>query len=107
MEKITLSRTDGRRPLSFEGELLAEVKDRWVSGREHTRWHELRAYRTASGRYVLEVEYVTQWQGEQGSCRAEVYDTMEALVEAVERLEDAPPRLQSLLLEAIGAEESV
>lgn len=60
MEKYKLERT-GLPPLSFEGQLLAEAEGQ---RRNENRWHEIRAYQTKGGRYVLEIVYRTQWQGE-------------------------------------------
>lgn len=64
MTTYKLSRT-GQAPLVFEGEELARVDGKWSAGREQNRYHNLAVYRTAGGNYILQVEYITQWQGEQ------------------------------------------
>lgn len=66
----TLRRT-GKPPLRFQGELLAEEEG---DGRDRTRWHSLRVYRTAGGRYVLHIEYTTRFQGESDYCAAWVLE---------------------------------
>ena len=78
-QEFTLTRT-GDRPLVFAGEKIAEVDGRIHSGQEQNRWHEIRAYRTDGGKYVLEIEYCTCWQGEDGHSSVTVHDTPTALV---------------------------
>jgi hypothetical protein len=71
MEEIRLKRT-GQLPLVFRGELLKKVDGMWVNGKDQNRWHEIRLYRTEqSKRYVLAIEYHSQWQGE-----GEQYDVL-------------------------------
>jgi hypothetical protein len=71
MPKYKLERT-GQAPLSFEGALIAENEGKWAAGKEQNRWHDLRLYRTSGGKYVLQIEYCTQWQGELSYAQAEV-----------------------------------
>jgi len=64
MDEITLDRT-GDRPLKFRGELLAWGDSQRIFGSDSNRWHELAIYRHEDGeRYILEIGYRTQWQGE-------------------------------------------
>lgn len=83
IQEYTLTRT-GERPLKFKGEVIAEAGGRWHTGQEQNRWHDIRIYRTAGGKHVLEVEYCTCWQGENNYHSAIVYDTVEAAVNALE-----------------------
>lgn len=62
MEYI-LTRT-GLRPVTFDGELLAEANSRFMNGKEQNRWHELALYRTQAGTYLIHVGYRTIWRGE-------------------------------------------
>lgn len=57
-------RRDGDTPLVFRGEAIAESDTREHQGDGQNRWHQVTIYRTAGGRYVVAVEYHTQWQGE-------------------------------------------
>jgi len=81
-QEFTLTRTGGR-PLVFTGEKIAEVDGRIHSGQEQNRWHKVRAYRTDGGKYVLEIEYCTCWQGEDGYSCVSVHDTPVALADEI------------------------
>jgi len=96
MKEYVLKRT-GDRPLKFNGELVAEVGGKWHAGVEQNRWHEIRVYMTASGKYVVEIAYETMWQGED-SCRYAmvcnaVRDVLEEikLFDPLDRLLGYPP----------------
>lgn len=80
MAQIKLSRT-GEAPLAFEGELLAEASGRQVHGKERNRWHEVAAYRTAGGKYVLGITYRSCWEGERDHHGAVVEDGIEGVAE--------------------------
>ncbi len=78
-------------PLVFTGEMLAESQgDRTVPRR-----HDLRIYRTTGGAYVVEVEYVTQWEGERNVTEAEVAEEPAAVLRAYDPtrfVKGFPPR---------------
>lgn len=104
MKQYTIKR-DGQRNLTFQGELIAEAHGRWQNGREQNRWTDLTLYKTAGGKYVLQNEYNTQWQGEANSDDAwvlataqEVYDKLTE--DAIEHDSEQPlGRLDKELLE--------
>ncbi len=79
-QEFTLTRT-GDSPLKFSGEKIAEANGRIRSGQEQNRWHEIRAYRTDGGKYVLEIQYCTCWQGEDGHSHVSVHDDPAALAD--------------------------
>lgn len=81
MQTITLNRT-GDRPLKFAGEMITEADTRENQGPGQNRWWELALYRSDSGKYVLAIEYHSQWQGEHASHTAYVCDDAEDLTEA-------------------------
>ena len=68
-------RRSGRRPLIFDGELLAESDGSRRGDREQTRWHDLAVYRTTAGRYVLAGAFRTRYQGEEDVHWAVLCDT--------------------------------
>jgi hypothetical protein len=68
-EQIVLRR-DGDAPLAFRGERIATADTRETQGDGQNRWNEVAIYRTAGGRYVVAIEYHTQWQGEAGTREA-------------------------------------
>ena len=82
MEKYKLKRS-GKPPLAFEGEKLAEAGGKWQAGRELNRWHDITAYRTVGGRYILQIEYHSLWQGEEGHDFVEDADNPGELAEIV------------------------
>ncbi len=57
-------RRDGDAPLAFRGERISTTNTREHQGDGQNRWHEVTICRTAGGRYVVAIEYHTQWQGE-------------------------------------------
>lgn len=58
-----LQRT-GMEPLRFAADLIAESAGRHQGGRERNRWYDIRIYAISHTRYVVALEYHTQWQGE-------------------------------------------
>ena len=83
METYQLTRT-GDRPLTFEGEVIAEAGAMWVNQKEQLRWHEITLYRTGGGSYVLAIGYFTQWQGEQDHRAVYHAKDVEALMEELQ-----------------------
>jgi hypothetical protein len=79
MEKITLPRT-GNRPLQFTGEQIASASTRQMQGAGENRWWDLTLYRADSGRYAVQIEYNSQWQGEQAHSAALIADTAADIV---------------------------
>lgn len=63
MEKFRLE-NDGARDVAFAGVKLSEESDHSYQGPRQNRWLEVRIYRTATGRYVVEQVGRTCWQGE-------------------------------------------
>ena len=52
MDTFTVPR-DGKRSLRFVGEAVAAASSHSHQGPDQNRWHELRLYKTQSGKYVL------------------------------------------------------
>jgi len=67
-----LTRT-GDSPLVFDGEIISESDGQWHNGQEQNRYHSLAIY-TCGNRYVVAIEYCTNWQGEGSLALAEVCD---------------------------------
>lgn len=72
-EKYRVER-DGEKDLVFEGEIVASVDGRIVAGREMNRWDEYTLYKTLKGKYILEHQYITLWQGERNLNEAWIGD---------------------------------
>jgi len=68
-------RRSGRAPLKFNGELLAEASSRSEKkSNRKTSGHLVRIYRTAAGKYVLQIEYGSDYRQETPAWTAEVCD---------------------------------
>ena len=106
MKEYTITR-DGQRDLRFTGEKLADASNQWVAGKENNRWHELALYRTATGRYVLQEEYVTRWQGETGASNAVVCATAQEALDVLANEDGGLSALdKELLQEAAKVDEA-
>jgi hypothetical protein len=82
MNAISLKRT-GSSPIAFDGEPIAEADGRILGGREHNRYHKLALYRTAAGRHVLAIQYLTHWQGEFDNAEVHHADDAQAVLAAL------------------------
>lgn len=109
MDHVTLKRS-GKRPLEFEGELLAAREtspDRanpdW-SG-ETGIWHEAKVYRTAKGGYVLHYVIYTAWQGQEDSYLAHVADSLSDIVTVIE--DELAGRVATPLLDRLAGVEDI
>lgn len=88
-----LNRTD-RRPIVFNGLLLAKDSSRSVSGGNSNRWQVGAIYKTDKQKFVVGIENVTCWQGERDFDRADVFDHIEAAITHCE--EYAPGLVEEL-----------
>lgn len=81
LKEFTVERS-GKRALRFKGEVLAGVR----SKEDHGRWQEIGIYRVGepgSGRYVVEIVGMTNWQGEQDSHEAYICNSPEEVLEVL------------------------
>ena len=95
---------DGKKDLSFTGVLIGSGSDHEHQGPQNTRWSEIDMYRTDSGKYVVAQVYRTQWQGEEGSRRAEVVGSPAEVLELLSwEDEEGNNSLSNLAKEALEA----
>ena len=106
MQKITIART-GLRPLTFEGELLAEAST--SMDRAHPDYsgkigicHTAKVWRTSGGKFVVNLVRHTAWQGQRDCHEAEVFGTLPRLANWL--VENAPARVSDPLLGQLGEE---
>jgi hypothetical protein len=66
----------GSRPLEFDGEELAQESGRILNGKERNRWHVITVWKTTSGKFVVGVQYHTQWEGESDWRDAMIFDDL-------------------------------
>lgn len=81
MDQYELKRT-GDRNLFFSGEVAGEAT---THHDDATRWHELALYRTAGGKLVVAVQFVTRWQGETDHHSAAVVEDAPSLADWLKR----------------------
>ena len=96
METYKVKR-DGKRDLRFVGQRVAYATSQTHRGDTQNRWDEYTLYRTATGKFVLQMEYFTCWQGESGSDRAVVCDSEQEVILALESVD--PCNGESFLLD--------
>src|SRR5262245_65126188 len=79
----TLSR-DGQRPIRFTGTRLAQISGSHLHGRDQNRYYALAVYQLTDGRYLINIQYVTQWQGESSHNAVDIQTTRDGVVQALE-----------------------
>lgn len=98
MQKYTIKR-DGKPPILFTGELLADADNKDYNS---TRWTVVKIFSTKGGKIVALVRRLSIWEGENGSDNAESFPDLGG---AIEWLKDGDASLGSVSQEAI--EEAV
>lgn len=81
-KQIVLVR-NGDRNLRFQGKEIASASTWKHYGPDQNRFTNLTVYQTKGGKYVLRNEYVTRWQGENGTSQADIYESIEDLMDSV------------------------
>lgn len=69
MRTITIPRS-GQAPLQFTGNQIWTSNSHDTHGPCRSRWHELFAYDTKDGQFVLAIAFFTKWQGEHNRTHA-------------------------------------
>lgn len=74
MQSYTLART-GKEPIRFTGTMLAAVDNKTDrKGKERSRYTTITIYHTDKGRYVVHIEYTSNWKTEAGHSQADAVD---------------------------------
>jgi hypothetical protein len=76
---------DGLPPLRFKGVCIGEASTK--TSYNDTRGTDISIYKTKGGKFVVEVEVWSCWQGETGSTSAYSFDDFKALIEGLEQNE--------------------
>lgn len=79
MEKHTITR-DGDKPIVFTGERIGEGSTHSNQGSNEFRYTDVYIYRTKGGKYVVDVQHITRWQGEQSTSTAAALDTPDDVI---------------------------
>jgi hypothetical protein len=80
MATFTIARS-GKQPLTFNGTVL---KRSTSLGRTKFRFHEIILYKLDDGGYVVQVQYKSQWENEQGYYFAEFCPQREDVIETLQ-----------------------
>ena len=97
MEKITIKR-DGRKPITFTGEMIGKASSHSHQGDKQNRWTEVEIYLTRGGNYVALLVRRTCWQGESDRLDAEVCLTP---ADVIAFLSEGEPELGTVSQEAV------
>lgn len=70
----------GLNPLKFTGTLIAYSSGKAIETEDNPilRWHDIDLYRTASGKYVLHIQYFSDWEGEMNHSYVAEFDRKDA-----------------------------
>lgn len=82
VSRFVLKRS-GKPPLVFRGTLLVDLSGPTNTKDRRTRWHDLRLYRTETGRYVIEICFQTSWPRETGLYQAHLLENLTAVKESL------------------------
>jgi len=80
------------------GEVIASSGSSWVTGRRQT----VRIIRTSTGKFVVAIQYETQWQGEHNTDEAAVLPSLKQIVEYLSGR--VPGWMLQELIEELGEE---
>jgi len=100
MTKVTLRR-DGKRPLQFQGESIANDSTKTLNS---TRWTKADVFKTKGGKYVVGIGHITCWEGESEHYSAESFETLE---QVADYLEEQVPDLAPDITKALNVAETV
>lgn len=81
-QNVTLERT-GKPPLVFTGTVVSESLGSPGNDPAHERYHNIVIWRTKAGKWIGEVEYVTERKGEVNYYAAEAFDDPQELAAAL------------------------
>lgn len=79
MEKIEINRT-GMRPLHFCGKVVGQGSSKFRFGSRQNRWSEVSIYVSERGRYICQVDSVSEWANEPNTTEAVVLGCPEGVV---------------------------
>jgi hypothetical protein len=96
-KQIELEQTHGK-GVRFTGEVIAEASGHRVGGKEQSRYTDLTLYRTKAGKYILFIEHITCWEGEQNTSTLHVCDDAHRVFDVLSDGEGLG-RLDTLLLQ--------
>jgi hypothetical protein len=75
-----ICQVSGNAPFRFTGEVVVSSQGDRVAGREQTRWHDITVYKTVGNNWVVEIGYVSRFQGEVGHQQCDVVATPQEIV---------------------------
>ena len=97
-EKFILERT-GMKNLTFQGRVIGEESD--YTAQNSGRWTDYTIYQTHGGKYIGQIEYITQWQGEQDTSEVFIAGSLRELSEKmIEDMDYIPDNLKIAFADA-------
>lgn len=97
-ERYVIERT-GQKNLAFTGFKLESVSTWESNGPHNNRWNDLTMYNTIGGKYILQDEYTTQWQGESNTSKVYIADNPKAAIEKAMEESEYPEVFPEVLKE--------
>lgn len=93
MTETTIIKRTGQAPLRIRGELVLETESSWNNAASHYsgttgRRQKIKIYKLASGRYLVAIDNLTQWQGQHDTYEAAVFP---AIVDCVTYIQQRVP----------------
>ena len=97
-KNFVLERT-GLKNLSFKGKIIGEVSGH--TAQNSGRWTDYTIYQTHGGKYIGQIEYITQWQGEQDTSEVFIAGSLRELSEKmIEDMDYIPDNLKIAFADA-------
>ena len=97
-KNFVLERT-GLKNLSFKGKIIGEVSGQTYQN--SGRWTDYTIYQTHSGKYIGQIEYITQWQGEYDISEVFISGSLKELAEKmIEDMDYVPDNLKDAFSDA-------
>ena len=88
--------------LTFVGKSVAYGTERRNNTQTDSRYSSYELFETESGKYVLVDEYTTHWQGEDGSRKAFIFDSINDVKGFIVDDRDSVPEWQKEFLDDCG-----
>ena len=97
-KNFVLERT-GLKNLSFQGKIIGEASG--YTNNNSGRWTDYTIYKTHGNKYVGQIEYITQWQGEQDTSEVFIAGSLRELSEKmIEDMDYIPDNLKIAFADA-------
>ena len=98
-EKMFVLERTGLKNLSFKGKIIGKVSGH--TAQNSGRWTDYTIYQTHGGKYIGQIKYITQWQGEQDTSEVFIAGSLRELSEKmIEDMDYIPDNLKIAFADA-------